>query len=140
MCGIAGIVTRAPGSVNADLANSLEHATDSMVHRGPDDRGVWHTVTPDGAFVGLGSRRLAILDLSEAGRMPMQTDDGEVIAVYNGEVYNFRELRRELEGRGTTIAMSDYLIAGICRARSLPLLTRNRSHFERVPGLRVEAP
>ncbi|MEE8043159.1 MAG: type II toxin-antitoxin system VapC family toxin, partial [Pseudomonadales bacterium] len=49
-------------------------------------------------------------------------------------------IRRELEGRGTTIGMADYLIAGICRARSLPLLTRNRSHFERVPGLRVEAP
>ncbi len=48
-------------------------------------------------------------------------------------------LRRELEGRGTTIGMADYLIAGICRARSLPLLTRNRSHFERVTGLRVEA-
>ncbi len=49
-------------------------------------------------------------------------------------------IRRELEGRGTTIGMADYLIAGICRARSLPLLTRNRSHFERVPRLRVEAP
>ncbi|GMR22979.1 MAG: type II toxin-antitoxin system VapC family toxin [Acidobacteriota bacterium] len=49
-------------------------------------------------------------------------------------------IRRELEGRGTTIGMADYLIAGICRARSLPLLTRNRSHFERVTGLRVEAP
>ena len=49
-------------------------------------------------------------------------------------------IRRELEGRGTTIGMADYLIAGICRARSLPLLTRNRSYFERVTGLRVEAP
>ncbi len=49
-------------------------------------------------------------------------------------------IRRDLEARGTTIGMADYLIAGICRARSLPLLTRNRSHFERVPGLRVEAP
>ena len=49
-------------------------------------------------------------------------------------------IRRELEGRGTTIGMADYPIAGICRARSLPLLTRNRSHFERVTGLRVEAP
>ena len=49
-------------------------------------------------------------------------------------------IRRELEGRGTTIGMADYLIAGICRSRSLPLLTRNRSHFERVPGLRVETP
>ncbi len=49
-------------------------------------------------------------------------------------------IRRELEGRGTTIGMADYLIAGICQARSLPLLTRNRVHFERVTGLRVEVP
>ena len=67
----------------------------SIVHRGPDDEGVM----VDGA-VGLGSRRLAILDLSPAGHMPMTSDDGSLTIAYNGEVYNFIELRAELEALG----------------------------------------
>ncbi|HWO00918.1 MAG TPA: asparagine synthase (glutamine-hydrolyzing), partial [Blastocatellia bacterium] len=69
-------------------------------HRGPDDEGVWHARLPDGGFVGLGSRRLAILDVSLAGHMPMSTSDGRLTINYNGEVYNHPELRRELESKG----------------------------------------
>jgi asparagine synthase (glutamine-hydrolysing) len=74
---------------------------DAMIHRGPDDAGAWV-----GGPVGLGSRRLSILDLSAKGRMPMATPDGRYRIVYNGEVYNFRELRREMESRGVGF-MSD---------------------------------
>lgn len=93
MCGLAGTV--AWGDREA-----LERMTDVQVHRGPDDRGVWDTVLPDGTRIGLGSRRLSILDLSPAGRMPMASEDAKLVIAYNGEVYNFAELREELEAAG----------------------------------------
>jgi asparagine synthase (glutamine-hydrolysing) len=69
-------------------------------HRGPDDFGVWEHRSPDGSYVGLGSRRLAILDLSADGHMPMANRDRSVFITYNGEVYNFADLRHELENKG----------------------------------------
>ncbi len=74
--------------------------TDTMAHRGPDDRGTW----TDG-LAALGHRRLAVIDLSRAGRQPMANEDGSVHIVYNGTVYNFRELadRYDLPGRGHVI-------------------------------------
>jgi asparagine synthase (glutamine-hydrolysing) len=74
--------------------------TQIQSHRGPDDFGLWEQRFPDGSYVGLGSRRLAILDLSADGHMPMANDDRSVFITYNGEVYNFADLRRELEGKG----------------------------------------
>jgi asparagine synthase (glutamine-hydrolysing) len=71
-----------------------------QAHRGPDDSGIWERRTPDHAYVGLGSRRLAILDLSASGHMPMSNEDGSIWITHNGEVYNFRELRRELLAKG----------------------------------------
>ena len=68
---------------------------DAMIARGPDDRGLY-----EDSQVALGHRRLSILDLSSAGRQPMSRADGKLWIVYNGEIYNYRELRRELEGRG----------------------------------------
>ena len=68
---------------------------DAIIHRGPDDGG-----TIVNGSVGLGSRRLAIIDLSPAGHMPMQSADGTLTIVYNGEVYNHEELRAELEALG----------------------------------------
>ena len=64
------------------------------------DQGIWESRLPDGGFVGLGSRRLAILDLSPAGHMPMSTPDGRLTITYNGEIYNYPELRRTLESKG----------------------------------------
>ena len=91
MCGIAGIVRRDHLPVDRRL---LKRMTDSLAHRGPDGEG-WHLDGP----VGLGHRRLAIIDL-EGGRQPMASEDGAVWISYNGEVYNFRALRSELEALG----------------------------------------
>ncbi|MEO8635456.1 MAG: asparagine synthase (glutamine-hydrolyzing) [Gemmatimonadales bacterium] len=100
MCGIAGFVTR---SYRATQSDALVRALDRLRHRGPDDEG--HVTLPappgDGApCVGLGNRRLAILDLSPASHQPMVSRDGRWTLVYNGELYNYRELRAELERLG----------------------------------------
>ena len=93
MCGISGLV-------NCGDAGVLTRMTAVQSHRGPDDSGLWERRFPDGTYVGLGSRRLAILDLSPDGHMPMSNEDGSVWITYNGEIYNFADLRRELEGKG----------------------------------------
>jgi asparagine synthase (glutamine-hydrolysing) len=97
MCAICGIVyedrTR---PVDEHLVTRMR---DVMTHRGPDDAGLFL-----GPGIGLGSRRLAILDLSPRGHMPMHTRDGRYGIVYNGEIYNYRELRRELVSRGHKFA------------------------------------
>ncbi|HEY2324656.1 MAG TPA: asparagine synthase (glutamine-hydrolyzing) [Thermoanaerobaculia bacterium] len=90
MCGICGTA----GFVNAEL---LRRMTDLIAHRGPDDDGTY--AAPDGS-VGLGNRRLSIIDLSAAGHMPMSNDDGTLWITYNGEIYNFAVLREELESLG----------------------------------------
>ena len=74
----------------------LARMTRVQAHRGPDDSGLWERRFPDGSYIGLGSRRLAILDLSAGGHMPMCNEDRTVWITYNGEIYNFAELRREL--------------------------------------------
>lgn len=96
MCGIVGMLVR-DGLTGEDVAETAALA-ELMARRGPDDRGAWD----DGAACALGFRRLAILDLSERGHQPMVTEDGEHVLVFNGEVYNFRELRAELEATGRT--------------------------------------
>ena len=93
MCGISGLV-------NCGDSESLARMTTVQSHRGPDDSGLWERRFPDGTYVGLGSRRLAILDLSPDGHMPISNEDGSVWITYNGEIYNFADLRRELEAKG----------------------------------------
>ncbi len=93
MCGISGLV-------NWGDAETLSLMTQVQSHRGPDDSGLWERRFPDGGYVGLGSRRLAILDLSPDGHMPMSNEDGTVWITYNGEIYNFADLRSELKGKG----------------------------------------
>ena len=80
--------------------------TNVQAHRGPDDSGLWERHFPDGTYIGLGSRRLAILDLSADGHMPMSNEDGTVWITYNGEIYNFADLRRELESKGNTLVFA----------------------------------
>lgn len=92
MCGIVG-VWHLDGRAVDPVA--IEDMRDTLIHRGPDDAGLWFE-----GSVALGHRRLSILDLSEAGRMPMASPDAAVQAVFNGEVYNFRDLRAELEAEG----------------------------------------
>ncbi len=97
MCGIAGLFELGGAHADADLAATARRMADTLVHRGPDGADAWGD--PE-AGIGLGHRRLAIIDLSETGVQPMHSANGRYVISYNGEVYNFRELRRELEGRG----------------------------------------
>lgn len=92
MCGIAGLIHLDGAPVSPVV---LQAMTDSIAHRGPDGEGHWI----DGA-VGLGHRRLAIIDLSPAASQPMVTAGGRFVLSYNGELYNFRELRAELQALG----------------------------------------
>ena len=89
MCGIAGIFNLDGETVSPV---TLRKMTDAIAHRGPDGEGFYHD-----NFIGLGHRRLAIIDPSSAGHQPMISKDQQVILSYNGEIYNFQELRRELE-------------------------------------------
>jgi asparagine synthase (glutamine-hydrolysing) len=98
MCGIVGILAR-NGTVSPDL---LERATASLAHRGPDDSGtvIIQDSQPEPVEIGLGNRRLAILDLSPLGHQPMQDAETGNWIVYNGEIYNFREVRGKLQSLG----------------------------------------
>lgn len=97
MCGISGLV-------NCGDRETLARMMLVQAHRGPDDSGLWDRKFPDGSYIGLGSRRLAILDLSPVGHMPMCNEDRTVWITYNGEIYNFPELRSELESKGHRFA------------------------------------
>ncbi|HKQ13570.1 MAG TPA: asparagine synthase (glutamine-hydrolyzing) [Steroidobacteraceae bacterium] len=97
MCGIVGIAARA-GSAPRDW---LGVGRDQLGHRGPDDRGEWWSA--DGC-VGLAHRRLSIIDLSAAGHQPMLTAAGDLCIAYNGEIYNFKELRTQLAAGGHTFS------------------------------------
>jgi asparagine synthase (glutamine-hydrolysing) len=92
MCGIAGILNAAEQPASPAV---LQRMTDAIAHRGPDGEGHWIE-----GPVGIGHRRLSILDLSPAGRQPMVSHDHRFVLTYNGEVYNFRELRAELQAEG----------------------------------------
>jgi asparagine synthase (glutamine-hydrolysing) len=93
MCGICGEVTFAGNRV---LAENIIRMRESLVHRGPDAAGLY--VSPSGS-AGLGFRRLGIIDLTAQANQPLANEDGSVQVVFNGEVYNYRELRRDLERR-----------------------------------------
>jgi asparagine synthase (glutamine-hydrolysing) len=113
MCGIAGYLTLRDGGVPAD-DGTVRRMTDTMVHRGPDSSDVW--VDRD-AGIALGHRRLAIIDLSSEGAQPMMSSDGRYVMTYNGEVYNFRELRKEMEDLGHRFrghSDSEVMLTAIC--------------------------
>ena len=96
MCGITGFLCN--GSLRKEDSRSvLQHMTDAIRHRGPDADGLWQSA--DGR-VNLGHRRLSILDLSPTGAQPMASPDGRYVLIFNGEIYNFSELRAELEAAG----------------------------------------
>ena len=119
MCGIAGIYnfkTLAPANPQV-----VKRMTEMLIHRGPDAEGLYVQ-----GPVGLGHRRLSILDLNKRGRQPMKTPDGRFVISYNGEIYNFVELRQELEAQGhhfqtdtdTEILLTLYAIQGpVCIER-----------------------
>src|SRR6185295_1529281 len=89
MCGIAGLIS----TDRVDEA-AVARLIRPIAHRGPDDKGIWFDAY---VGVGLGHRRLSIVDLSPAGHQPMLSADGQLVLTMNGEIYNHAELRRELE-------------------------------------------
>ena len=98
MCGIAGVLT----SEHSPRESLERHATamaECLAYRGPDDHGLWFDSE---AGIALAHRRLSIVDLSPAGHQPMASADGRYVITYNGEIYNFQELRSELEARGAS--------------------------------------
>lgn len=97
MCGIAGVLQRGRGAAADALQAAVQAMTDAIAHRGPDDSGLWVDAA---AGIGLGHRRLSILDLSPLGHQPMASADGRLILSFNGEIYNFAELRCDLEAQG----------------------------------------
>jgi asparagine synthase (glutamine-hydrolysing) len=96
MCGLVAIFSYVSGARLVDR-DELRSIRDAMTARGPDGKGLW--MSPNGR-VGLAHRRLALLDLSQAGEQPMANADGSLRIVFNGEIYNYRSLRRELEKKG----------------------------------------
>ncbi len=114
MCGICGFASRK--TIKTD---ELKKMNDTMYHRGPDDSGEEIFPWKDGYSVGMAQRRLSILDLSSLGHQPMHSGDGRVTVVFNGEIYNFRELKKELpdyEFRSncdTEVILAGYLKWGI---------------------------
>ena len=94
MCGFVALMSLSGGRPDAAL---LDRMTDLLTHRGPDDRGTF----VDGP-AGLGFRRLSILDLAPSGHQPMPSPDGRHVIVFNGEIYNYVELRAELRALGHT--------------------------------------
>jgi asparagine synthase (glutamine-hydrolysing) len=97
MCGIAGVVARTARSTEDELRARALAMAESLAHRGPDGEGLWLDAA---AGVAFGHRRLAIIDLSPTGSQPMVSANGRYVVAYNGEIFNFRELRRELEAAG----------------------------------------
>lgn len=113
MCGICGFVSK----LNITL-EQLKTMNDSMYHRGPDDSGTEISQLKDGYSLGLAQRRLSILDLSPLGHQPMHSCDGRVSVVYNGEIYNYQELRGQLDypfksNCDTEVIIAAYLKWGI---------------------------
>lgn len=124
MCGIAGIVSLTTSFSAEELAARAQSMADRIRHRGPDDSGVYVDAA---AQVALGFRRLSIIDLSREGHQPMRSAGGRYHLVFNGEIYNFGDLRRELEKDGHVFrghSDTEVLLAGI-EAWGLPeALTR----------------
>lgn len=96
MCGIAGLIERT-GQPSAELAQRARKMAEVIAHRGPDDQGIW--VEP-GMGMALAHRRLSIIDLSPLGHQPMTSASGRYVIVFNGEIYNYRDLRSQLQSAG----------------------------------------
>src|SRR5688500_16293391 len=95
MCGIVGLLDRAHSARNLD--QTIEAMAGTLRHRGPNDRGHW---VDAGRGVALAHTRLSILDLSPSGHQPMVSSGGRFVLTFNGEIYNFREIRSRLESAG----------------------------------------
>ena len=127
MCGVAAIVAFDPRAGQVDR-EELRTIRDAMRSRRPDGVGEW--ISPDGR-VGLAHRRLSIIDLSDAAAQPMMASDGECVIAFNGEIYNFRDLRRGLEAAGhrfRTTSDTEVLLE-LYRAKGTGMLAELRGMF-----------
>lgn len=117
MCGIAGVLTSARVS-KEQLDRDAKAMGDSIAYRGPDDYGIWSDAE---CGIALSHRRLSIVDLSPAGHQPMVSSDGRYVIIFNGEIYNFQDLRPEVEARGiklrghsdTEVMLESFALFGI---------------------------
>jgi asparagine synthase (glutamine-hydrolysing) len=113
MCGISGFVDTGRRQDDRELRATVLRMANAIRHRGPDDVGTWEDAA---AGVALGHRRLSILDLSSLGHQPMRSACGRYVTSFNGEIYNFRALREELEGRGHSFrghSDTEVMLAGL---------------------------
>ncbi|HEB72901.1 MAG TPA: asparagine synthase (glutamine-hydrolyzing) [Nitrospirae bacterium] len=94
MCGIAGVIDPRPGKSAGQLGSAAEKMSDAVKNRGPDDSGLWVDEINGLAF---GHRRLSIIDISEQGHQPMVSSSGNYVIAYNGEIYNFQKIKKDLE-------------------------------------------
>jgi len=124
MCGIAGFFESSRNRGVDECEEIVQRMTSALAHRGPDDEGTW---TDADAGMALGHRRLAILDLSAEGHQPMHSADGRYVLTFNGEIYNFQELRRELENSGQGFrghSDTEVMLAAFCQWGLLPAVKR----------------
>ncbi len=135
MCGIAGAIRKISTEGNGVACSDdgaavrwVQRMTDAQRHRGPDGSGIWESA---GREVVLGHRRLAIIDLSEAGAQPMVDQESGLAVTFNGELYNFAEIRRELEALGDSFQSSSdtEVILKAYRRWGLPAVERFRGIF-----------
>ena len=92
MCGLTGLLC---SNARNDIKSNLIKMTSCLTHRGPNDEGIWTAER-----IGMGHRRLSIIDLSSSGKQPMHSNCGRYVIAYNGEIYNHLDLREELEKQG----------------------------------------
>ncbi len=129
MCGIAGFIDSGSRHSSGLLRAVAERMAAALAHRGPDRSGVW---CDPRAGIGLGFRRLAILDLAPTGDQPMVSSNQRYVTVFNGEIYNFAELRRELEGLGHRFrghSDTEVLLASVVQWGVLAGMQRQRGMF-----------
>ncbi|MFN8619375.1 MAG: asparagine synthase (glutamine-hydrolyzing) [Chloroflexota bacterium] len=115
MCGIAGYLDSTGGTDPDEMRSIVRRMTTRIAHRGPDDEGQW---LDSEAGLALGHRRLSIIDLSSSGHQPMVSQDGRWVIAFNGEIYNFRAIRRGLEDSGHTFhgtSDTEVMLAAIAR-------------------------
>ncbi|WP_290599202.1 asparagine synthase (glutamine-hydrolyzing) [Anabaena sp. AL93] len=114
MCGITGFFTNEKQLSSEEIGNIVENMCQSLIHRGPDDGGIW---IDEEVGIALGHRRLSIVDLSPEGHQPMISANGRYVIVFNGEVYNFPELRKQLQSLGYNFrghSDTEVMLASFC--------------------------
>ena len=129
MCGISGFLDTSHRFGNQELEATVLKMVNTLRHRGPDDSGAWADA---GAGIALGHRRLAIVDLSPEGHQPMRSRCGRYVVSFNGEIYNFKALRRELEGLGHAFrghSDTEVMLGGISQYGLLPAVKRLNGMF-----------